>query len=152
MVYYQPITKSNPVTGQVTLLVDPNTDVGKYITSEITTAGGNPNNPNDLIKFIADHETKSKSAFAFGIFGVALALLVWWGQKKENLPKGFDFIRNKMVMWALLAACAFLIWRAWDLSVKNKEVQTSLAEFIKFVNAMAAQQQQQQQTQQQPAN
>lgn len=140
MAYFYPITKTT-ATGQTVLLVDPNTEIGKYISNEITSAGGNPNDPAALVKFIADHDTKTKAAFTGGIIAAALAVLVWWGQKKGNLPKGLEFIRNKAVFYGLLAVCAYFVWRAWDLSNKNKQVQTALAEFIRYVNAMQQQQQ-----------
>lgn len=141
--YYPPLLKeaTTPTGAPATvLLVDPGTDVGKYITAEITGAGKNPNDPQALTEFITAHDSKAKASTGFALVAVAVALLVWWGQKKGNLPASLGFIKNKFVFWGVIAAAAFFIYRAYDMNNKNKQVQQALASFIQFVQAAAQQQ------------
>lgn len=135
--YFPPLLKTTPAGG-VTLLVDPSTEIGKYITSAITADQKNPNDPAVLLDFVTAHDAKAKAAVGIAIVAAGAALLVWWGQKKGNLPKGLEFIRNKMVFWGILAVCAFFIFKGYQLSQKNTQIKQSLASFIAFMTAPPA--------------
>ena len=122
----------------VALLVDPATDVGKYITAEITAAGKNPNDPQALTEFVTAHDGKAKAATGIAFVMAAVALLAWWGQKKGNLPAALGFVRNKFVFYGLAAAAAFFIYRAYGVNQKNAAVKQALATFIQATAAAQA--------------
>jgi len=121
---------------------DTSTPTGQYITAQIAGAGANPQDPQAILEFIAANDAKAKATVGIALVAVAVALLVWWGQKKGNLPKALDFVRGKTAMAVILAGCAFLAWRGYAANKQNKEVQAALADFIKWAQAIAAAQQQ----------
>ena len=137
---FPPLLKETATpTGQtaITLLVDPSTDVGKYITSELTAAGKNPNDPQALTDFVTAHDSKAKAAMGIAFVAAAVALLAWWGQKKGNLPASLGFVKNKMVFYGIAAVAVFFIYRAYDVSKKNAAVKQALASFIQMAGAAA---------------
>lgn len=119
-------------TPAVALLVDPSTDVGKYITSELTAAGKNPNDPQALTEFVTTHDGKAKTATGLAFVAAAVALLAWWGQKKGNLPASLNFVKNKMVFYGIAAVAVFFVYRAYTTNQKNNAVKQALASFIQI--------------------
>lgn len=122
---------------------DTATDTGRYIVQQITAENKNPQDPQAIVEFIAAHDAKTKTAVGVGLLAVAVVLLVWWGQKGSNMPKFLSFLKGKPGLYGTIAVGAFLIYRAWQMNTKNKEVQAALADFIKWAQAVAAAQGQQ---------